>query len=525
MIHGKSLIGENYASNQNRPFKAFNPASGMALEPEFWSATDEEVNLALEIAMNAQQYNEQFQSVKVIELLEKIAIELEKNSNSIIERAMLETGLPEGRLRGEMGRTTSQIRMFAREVKKGNWLEVSINHAEPDRQPAPKPDLRRMLVPIGPVIVFGASNFPLAFSVAGGDTASALAAGNPVIVKAHPAHPGTSELVGECIKRAVSSAGLHPGTFSLLHDAGFQVGQQLVSHPAAKAVGFTGSFAGGKALFDLAMSRPEPIPFFGEMGSVNPVILLEEVQAINPEHWAASYTASLNLGAGQFCTNPGLLFVFKNKATDNFLQILEQKIIGAAPQVMLTSGIAEHYHRQSQAVLTKIKPFASGISETKLHSHLMVGTTNAATFIEHPDLSEEVFGPFAIVVECNNIEELLAAVGSLKGQLTASLIGTENDLLRNPELISLVKNKVGRLIYNGLPTGVEVNESMQHGGPFPASTDSRFTSVGTAAIKRFARPLALQDCPDSLLPEELRDDNPRLVPQLVDGKFVMPSQE
>lgn len=522
MIHGKSLIAGQYSQSSEPAFNAFDPASLSVLEPAFVPANTGDANLAVQEAGAAWHQSPDIPAANRAAMLEALASEIEKQGELIISRAMLETGLPQTRLQGELVRTTSQLRMFSRLVESGQWLEASVNHGDPDRQPAPRPDLRRMRVAIGPVVIFGASNFPLAFSVAGGDTASALAAGNPVIVKAHPSHPGTSELVGECIKSALSKSGFHPGFFSLLHDSGFGIGQYLVSHPGVKAAGFTGSLQGGKALFDLAMARPEPIPFFAEMGSVNPVILLPGAQQEAAEKWAAAYGASLNLGAGQFCTNPGLLFVVSDPATKLFLDKLAEQIQAAPDQVMLTEKIAANFHQQAESKLAKIPTLAAAPESTGLRSRALIGVTTARHFIENPDLAEEVFGPFAIVIQCTSEAELLEALGYLSGQLTASLLGTTAELAGQHELIRTLQAKVGRLIFNGLPTGVEVNESMQHGGPFPASSDSRFTSVGTGAVQRFSRPMAWQDCPDHLLPAELQENNPLRIPRLVDGRLMVP---
>lgn len=449
--------------------------------------------------------------------LRKIADQLEAIKEALIRTACEESHLPEGRITGELGRTTGQIRLFAKYVEEGTWLEVTIDHGDPERTPAPKPDLRRMLVPLGPVAVFGASNFPLAFSTAGGDSISALAAGCTVVYKGHPGHPKTSLMVFEAIQQAIAAAGLPEGVFQHV-EGGISEGQTLVQHPAIKAVGFTGSFKGGKALFDLANSRPEPIPVYAEMGSINPIIAFESALA-NSEQVAGQYAQSLTLGAGQFCTNPGVIFVPADMA-EAFAQNTGKVLADAAGQAMLHEGIQTAYHQSLDHLadtggLKWIQKAAA-----KDAGHPALALTDLDTWIKSPSLQEEVFGPFGIVVAYDSIAALLKAAKTLQGQLTITLWASESELTDQAALINTLQDKCGRLLFGGVPTGVEVGHAMQHGGPFPATTDSRSTSVGVYAIKRFARPFAYQNCPDGLLPKELKEANPLDIIRTVDGEVV-----
>jgi NADP-dependent aldehyde dehydrogenase len=444
--------------------------------------------------------------------------------DDLIERAHRETGLPEARLIGERGRTVGQLKQFAHVVREGSWVDARIDTAIPDRQPAPKPDLRRMLVPIGPVIVFGSSNFPLAFSVAGGDTASALATGNPVIVKAHSGHPGTSELVATAIVRAITACRLPAGVFSLLHGSGKIIGMALVKHPFARAVGFTGSREAGRALFDAAVARPEPIPVFAEMSSLNPVFILPEALQDRTAKLAEGLRASMTMGVGQFCTKPGLVFGLGGTEFDQFQKMLAGLLEATVPETMLHGGICDAYHQGLARV--------SGVSGVKLLSRskdapdpkrtqgeAVALATDVANFREHPELAKEVFGPFAVLISAQSIGELEEIARGLEGQLTATVHGSPNDLRQAATLLRLLECKAGRLIINGFPTGVEVCPSMNHGGPYPATTDTRFTSVGTAALARFVRPICYQDFPDAQLPEALKEGNPLGIRRVVNGKM------
>ncbi len=457
------------------------------------------------------------------EFLRAIAHEIEALGDDLVRTAMNETALPEPRIVGERGRTTGHLRMFAALVEEGSWVEARIDTAIPERTPIPKPDIRKMRVPIGPVVVFGASNFPLAYSTAGGDTASALAAGCPVIVKAHPAHANTSQLVADAIHKAMTSAGIPRGVFQHLHGSSFAVGQALVTHTLTKAVGFTGSFAGGKALFDLAVQRKEPIPVFAEMGSVNPVILLPETLEKDFASTAEKLASSVTQGVGQFCTNPGLIFAVEGKGLDSFVNSLAGAIRKVAPATMLHPGISTNYRAKLKSTLDQRGVMLEAEAEaeaSELQGRPAVASVPAAEFVMNPDLAEEVFGPFSLVVKCANTSELSRVVSSVRGQLTSTVVGSAEEIARHSALINILIEKAGRLIINGVPTGVEVNSSMQHGGPFPATTDSRFSSVGPDAICRFTRPVSLQGFPGMLLPEELQNSNPLGIWRLVNSEWT-----
>lgn len=443
--------------------------------------------------------------------LRAIADEIEALDRQLIETAMRETNLPEARIVMERTRTTGHCRMFAEVVEEGSWVEARIDTAIPDRMPAPKPDIRKMLVPIGPVVVFGAANFPLAYSTAGGDTAAALAAGCPVIVKAHPAHPETSTLVAGAIFKAMQKTGMPQGTFQHVYGSSFAVGQELVKHPLTKAVGFTGSLTGGKALFDIACKRPEPIPVFAEMSSINPVILLPETLKRDAEVIATRMAGSITLGVGQFCTNPGLLIALEGEGLDRFIQHLAKAIEETLPGAMLHAGIAENYHSKLKRALEQkgVKVEAASRSEaSSLEGRPLVASVPADEFLKNPTLAEEVFGPFSLIVRCSSWDVFNRVINNLHGQLTATIQGDAAEIKKHPSLLNMLMEKAGRLIINGVPTGVEVCPAMMHGGPYPATTDSRFTAVGRDAMKRFARPVAFQNFPDELLPDELKEGNP-----------------
>jgi len=485
-------------------------------------ATLDQVDSALQEAQIAFLSYKNINGKKRAEFLRAIADEIEALGQELISTAVRETNLPEARIVGERGRTTGHCRMFADLVEQGSWVEARVDTAIPDRTPLPKPDIRKMLVPIGPVVVFGAANFPLAYSTAGGDTASALAVGCPVIVKAHPAHADTSELVAGAIRKAVNKTGMPKGVFQHLHGSGFEVGQALVKHPLTKAVGFTGSLAGGKALFDLACQRTQPIPVFAEMSSINPVVLLPETLNQQAEKTATALVGSITLGVGQFCTNPGLIVAIQNEGLDRFIKSLSEGIKGALPGTMLHQGIADNYNKRLNHSLEQKGVTVEGQSSTNANvsqGKPSVASTQASTFLKNPLLAEEVFGPFSLIIKCKDINELHAVVSHLNGQLTASIFGDEMEITKHSSLVNTLIEKAGRLIVNGVPTGVEVCPSMNHGGPFPATTDSRFTAVGTDAIKRFVRPVAFQNFPNSLLPEELKDKNPLGIWRLFNNEF------
>ncbi len=520
-LHGKNIIANKLSNLGDTGFYASNPSNGVQLETEFFNAHPSEVMLAFE---KADEAFESFQDVarnRRADFLEKIGIEIVALGEPLVKRAMEETGLPEARIIGERGRTVGQLNLFAAVVRSGDFLEISIDTAQSDRTPIPKPDIRLIQIPIGPVAIFGASNFPLAFSVAGGDTASALAAGCTVVVKGHPAHPGTSELVGMAIKKAAEETGMPEGVFSLLQGNGVEVGQQMVKNPYTKAVAFTGSFHGGKALFDLAAAREEPIPCFAEMGSINPVFLLPERLNENSESIANQYVDSINLGVGQFCTNPGIVFGLKSKTMNQFIESASIKLSTTAGGTMLHKGIKTNYDQAVEQATSQehIQLIASGSGEGESVGVARLLRTNGASFIHNKNLQKEMFGPASIIVECENEEQLQMAARSLQGNLTATLQATENDLMQFKSLVKILERKVGRILVNGFPTGVEVCHSMVHGGPYPATTDSRFTSVGASAIKRFLRPICYQNFPQSALKEELKDQSNLSLWKKIDGKL------
>lgn len=524
-LTGRSLIGFRDSRDGYGIFHAANPATGQSLPPGFSSATSEEIDAAARLAYEAFATYSRIAGRERAALLRRIAENIEAISEQVIERAHQETALPKARLESETARTCGQLRLFAQVVEEGSWVMARIDRAQPDRKPQPRPDIRSMLRPLGPVVVFGASNFPLAFSVAGGDTASALAAGNPVIMKAHPAHPGTSELVGRAVQGAVRESGLSEGVFSLLFDSGTEVGTALVAHPLVKAVGFTGSRQGGRALMDIAARRPEPIPCFAEMGSTNPLFVLPGALRERAEVIATGLHASFTLGGGQFCTKPGLVFVPEGAEMQRLTERMAQLISESSPFDLLTAGIRSSYcsavtaRKNSRAVkLIAEKTLSSAGPEFRAGTALF--ETDAHSFIENPDLADEVFGPATLIVRHSDRAELLDIARKLDGHLTATIHGTEDDLRDFADLIAILERKVGRLIFNGFPTGVEVCHAMVHGGPYPATSDGRSTSVGTQAIFRFARPVCYQAFPDAALPEELKDSNPLHIWRLIDGEMI-----
>jgi NADP-dependent aldehyde dehydrogenase len=438
-----------------------------------------------------------------------------------------ETALGIERLKGERDRTTNQLKLFADLVSEGSWVDARLDTALPDRKPLPRPDIRRMLQPIGPVGVFGASNFPLAFSVAGGDTASAFAARNPVVVKAHPAHPGTSELVASAILRAVEATRLPDGTFSMLHGRTPDVSLALVNHPKLKAVGFTGSLRAGRAIFDAAARRPNPIPVYAEMGSVNPVFVLPKTVDSNAEGLADGLFRSVTMGVGQFCTCPGLVFGVNSPGMERFEAKLIDNFEQGSPATMLNSAIAKGYSQRFQELrgIEAVRTYMARKAANDQHTEGAPGVfvVDADAWAQSEALREEIFGPATIVVRCNSEEELLHAAHLLEGSLTATIHGSPEDLVANQRLVDALSEKAGRLIFNGYPTGVEVGYAMHHGGPYPATTDEKFTSVGATAIYRFARPVCYQNFPDAALPPELQNANPRNIWRTVDGKLTRES--
>jgi alpha-ketoglutaric semialdehyde dehydrogenase len=518
-----NLIGYQYKEAGSKPFKAIDPSSGDELPGDFYATDLADVDMALNLAEKAAAIYRYTDKKTKAAFLRSIAQEITNIGDELIERAMAESGLPQARLQGERGRTTGQLNMFADLVEEGSWVEAAIDNALPDRQPAARPDIRKMLIPVGPVVVFGASNFPLAFSVAGGDTASALAAGCPVIVKAHPAHPGTSALVAEAIKKAAQKHELPEGIFSILYDNGYTIGEALVKHPKTKIVTFTGSFKGGTALLKMAQQRDQPIPVFAEMGSINPVILLPDALESRYNQIAEQYASSITLGAGQFCTNPGLLIAMKSAGLEKFKKALGDALAKINSSTMLTPGICKNYSALSEEMLEEqgVSIIGKGnLNNDKANqAQPKVAMVTASSFLVNPKLKEEVFGPYSLLIEADYEVQLQQVLDDLQGQLTASIVADETDLVKYKSLIQGITNIAGRVMLNNVPTGVEVVQAMQHGGPFPATSDSRFTSVGTGAIKRFVRPVSWQNWSNDLLPDELKNENPLKIWRLVDNKW------
>jgi 2,5-dioxopentanoate dehydrogenase len=484
------------------------------------------IDTTMQQAWDAFSIYKKFSLKQRASFMRAIAWELENCSNELITTAMAETNLPEARLKNEKARTIFQLTSYAAACEKGNWLNATIDTANAERNP-PKPDVRKTLIPLGPVAVFGASNFPFAYSTAGGDTASAFAAGCPVIVKAHPAHANTSTMVAKLIATAAEKCGMPKGIFSHIYGKDFNVGKQLVMHPYTKAVGFTGSYTGGKQLFDWANQRKEPIPVFAEMGSTNPVFLLSEKLQNEAVAVAKMFAASVTLGVGQFCTKPGIIIGIDNEDLTSFTNALAAEIKNITPVLMLHPGIATSFEKNKSIALQQDGVQMLGAAtntnaglQNNLLGNAAIAITAATTFLQNPVLHQEVFGPYAIVVKCSSIDEIHKVSSHLKGQLTATLMATRNDLKNNAALIETIKNCCGRIILNAVPTGVEVCGAMHHGGPFPSSTDSRFTSVGADAIKRFARPISYQNWSNELLPEELQNENPLGIWRTVNGELT-----
>lgn len=522
-LHGKHILGAQLSADGQQIFQAVNPATGEKIGPMFHEATPAEIDRALELAQQAFEHYRKVDADTKTAFLERVADELERLGNALVDRAAVETGLSPDRLTAERTRTVNQTRMFAALVREGSWVEARIDTALPDRKPVARPDLRRMLLPIGPVVVFGASNFPLAFSVAGGDTASALAAGNPVVFKAHPAHPGTCELTARAIASAVEAAGLPEGLFSMVHGTSEDVGLRLVRHRLARAVGFTGSLRGGRSLFDAAAARAEPIRVYAEMGSINPVFLLPGAVRERGPALAEGLKQSVTLGVGQFCTNPGLVIGLQDDSFAGFVQKVGELFAATVPGTMLHAGISQAYQQGVERFRQVDGVRIAGQSKSDPaagQARAVAFMTDIETFLRNQQLSQEVFGPSTLIVAGRSDQELKDLATSLEGHLTAAIHGTEQDLDRYQWLVSILEDKVGRLIFNGFPTGVEVSAAMHHGGPYPATTDVRSTSVGTAAIQRFARPICYQNFPAKALPAELRNENPRQIWRLVNNVFT-----
>jgi len=520
------LTGKNYIAGEPRQggnayFTSVNPRTKTAGDLLFYNATPAEVDAAAQAAAAAFEQTRLYPAAKLADFLDSVAAEIEALGDELLATADMETGLGIPRLTGERGRTTNQLRAFAALLREGSYVEAIIDSAQPERQPAPRPDIRRMLVPLGVAAVFSASNFPFAFAVAGGDTASAWAAGCPVIVKGHPGHPATSELFAIAIYRAIEKSGFPKGFFSLIQGADFDSGGALVSHPLVKAVGFTGSLRGGRALYDLAASRPEPIPVYAEMGSINPVVILPGAIAGRGAALADGLVGSVTLGAGQFCTNPGLVFVLDMPQTHAFIDSVAQKMRAAQPGVLLNEKIEQGLEQVvAQTVSKPSVELLTGAELIEGESYCYANTvmkTGAEDFRADSELQAEHFGPVTLFVMCSSLADLLATLAHLHGNLTATLHAEANEVEAAQPIAERLREKVGRLIWNGFPTGVEVVHAMQHGGPYPATTAAHSTSVGMTAIKRFMRPVAYQNMPAALLPDALKDENPLGIWRIVDN--------
>ena len=520
-LTGQMIIAGTPVRGTGTEVRAYDPAADRALEPPYFHGDAGDVEAACTAAAEAFGTYRSTASEERARFLEAIATNIEAIRDTLISRAVLESGLPQARITGEVGRTTGQLRLFASVLREGSWNGARIDPALPDRTPAPRPDLRQRTVPLGPVAVFSASNFPLAFSVAGGDTASALAAGCPVVVKGHDAHPGTSELVGRAISDAVTAAGLPAGTFSLLFGSGPDLGIALVTDPRIKAVGFTGSRSGGTALVAAAAARSEPIPVYAEMSSINPVFLLDGALANRGADLGRAFVASLTMGSGQFCTNPGLVIGVDGPGLDTFVDAARDALAGAPATPMLTPTIAGSYAsgveslRQAAELVARGEPQSS---QTSCQAALF--TTNASTFLASDTLQAEVFGSSSLIVRCADLDEMHAVAAGMEGQLTATVHADEIDHPAAADLLPLLELKAGRILFNGWPTGVEVCHAMVHGGPSPATSDSRTTSVGSRAIERFLRPVCYQDVPTSLLPPAITDGNPEHLWRRIDGRLT-----
>lgn len=524
MLFGHNFIGFDKKASAEKKLYAFSTVLKNNLPGEFSVATEKEIQESISKATTAFEIYRQTTFAERAGFLEAIADEIMQLGDELIERCRLETGLPEARITGERGRTVGQLKLFGAFLREGSFVEAIIDTALPERKPLPRSDLRRMMHPIGPVAVFAASNFPLAFSTAGGDTASALAAGCPVVVKAHSSHLGTNELVATAIVNAAKKCNMPDGVFSSLIGEGSRLGQQLVKHPQIKAVGFTGSFRGGMALLKAAINeREEPIPVYAEMSSINPVLVLPKKIKQDVDAVVSQLSASITLGVGQFCTNPGLLFVIKDERTEAFIQNLAQALQQVLPAMMLSQTICAAYHKERQQLLSQ-----EGVSavlrgddgDGEFKGSAALAQTTAKNFRQNNALQNEVFGPASLVVVCNDEEDLKNALQGLHGQLTGTVIGTADDMKQFQNCVDVLVQKVGRVIYNGVPTGVEVCHAMMHGGPFPATTFAHFTSVGTEAVKRFLRPVCYQDCPQEFLPDALKDENPLRIMRKVNGAFT-----
>jgi 2,5-dioxopentanoate dehydrogenase len=527
-LTGRSIIGYHSGTNTGATFNGVNPSTGEILEPQFHSATEKDLDIAVELAAQACADWSRVDNHDRAAFLRSIAENLMDFGDSLVDRVVSESGLNVARIRNERERTCSQLRFFANIVEDGSWVDARIDRADPSRLRSPKPDIRSMLRPIGPVAIFCASNFPLAFSVAGGDTVSALASGNPAIVLAHYSHPGTAEYAGVAIRDAAAKHCLPEGIFSLLYDSGHSIGSALVRHSGVKGVGFTGSRVGGTALIRAANTRSVPIPFFAEMSSINPVFIFPSALRSQSEAIATELHAAATLGVGQFCTNPGVVIAIGESKlfTSKFLELMD----GTKAAIMLNHNITHSYYRgiieraEQTKIVTKstISQFASS-AEHQCSAEPVVFETDVRGWLTDRSLQAEIFGPTTVLVRATGHEDLLDLARVLDGNLTATVLGDEDDLLDFSDFIAFLEQKVGRIIFNDFPTGVEVCEAIVHGGPYPATSDGRSTSVGGRAILRFVRPMCYQNFPDQALPPELREGNPLQIRRIEDGRFIQPS--
>lgn len=527
-----TLTGSNFiagtASQQGKAtFTSVNPRTKTAGDVQFHNATAAEIDQAVTAAAAAFEITRLYPAAKLADFLDRVASEINALGDELLQTADAETALDLPRLTGERGRTTGQLQAFAKLLREGTYVEAIIDPAQPDRQPAPRPDIRRMLLPIGPVAVFSASNFPFAFAVPGGDTASAWAAGCPVIVKGHPGHPATSELFALAIQRAVEASGFPPGWFSLIQGDTVEVGQILVQHPLLAAVGFTGSLRGGRAIFDTASRRETPIPVYAEMGSINPVVILPDAVSARSEALAEGLVSSATLGSGQFCTNPGLVFMLASEATTAFISTVKDKMASRQPGVLLNGQVERNLVSAvaGTVALSSVQTLTGAVaveSESFCYANTVL-ETNSSSFLADQRLQTEHFGPVTLFVVCDSLEDLQSAIRALHGNLTATIHAENSELELAGQLYNLLREKVGRLLWNGFPTGVEVVYAQQHGGPYPATTAPATTSVGMTAIKRFLRPVAYQNMPDALLPDALKNTNPLGIWRIIDGELTQKS--
>ncbi|MFT5465885.1 MAG: alpha-ketoglutaric semialdehyde dehydrogenase [Verrucomicrobiales bacterium] len=524
MNHGQQIIGFSTSAESGETFRAKNPATGEDLPTAFHEATKTEIDRALNLASTAFNDYRGRSAEERAGFLEAIADEIEGLGQQLLETGDAETALGIPRLTAERGRACFTARLFAKMIREGSWVDARIETANPDREPLPKPDVRLMHRPLGPVVVFGASNFPFAISVAGTDTVSALGAGCPVVVKAHPAHPNTCEMIASCIVRAAQKCGMPEGVFSLIHGRTNEVGIALVEHPKTEVVAFTGSLRGGRALFDVAQRRPRPIPVYAEMGSVNPVFILPRALRERGAQIAASYVGSLTLGTGQFCTNPAVVLGLESPELSGFISAAAERAAAVSPATMLHAGIHSAYLSGTEQIAglegVEVAGQAPNADPTRAQAASVVFQAKVDRFFEHEAvLKEEVFGPSSVVLECQKVEQMLRFAEGMEGSLSATVHGTAEDLEEFRELLTILETRTGRVIINGFPTGLEVCTAMHHGGPYPAATHSHFTSVGTNAIYRFVRPVCFQDFPDSHLPEELRSANAHGIWRMVNGEM------